>query len=83
MAVIDFWQIYDTYTGDCRFITTTVIHTIRSISKSCSFRNVNDAFCSYTFRLSPIVYSKVGINGKEANIYDLILCFNQRFISSC
>ena len=66
MAFLGFRQIYDIYTGDCRFITTTVIHTIRSISKSCSFRNVNDAFCSYTFRLSPIVYAKVGINGKRS-----------------
>ena len=30
-------QIYDTYTGDCRFIMISVIHTSRTISKSRFF----------------------------------------------
>ena len=69
MAVVDFRQIYDSFTGDCRFITINVLYTSGTLSKS----RFSPQFCPYTFRLSPIVYANVGINGKEANIYNLIL----------
>ena len=67
MAVVDFGQFYDTYTGVC---DTYQPNDIKGSFLSAILTTLT---CPYTFRLSPIVYTKVGINGKEANIYDLIL----------
>ena len=75
MDVVDFRQIYNTYTRDWRFITITVIHTSRTILKSHFFAQFKRRFLVHIISAYPPSLTQ------KSEFY--MIFFNQRFISSC